>query len=156
MDTFTLRLANSTDAPAISALICNVAPYLTLHPAGRGVGQFLQGMTAPAIARYIRESGCHYQLGLVESVLAGVIAVSENTHVFHLFVAPAFHHRGVARRLWQAAKSAAIEAGNTQGFTVNSSPYAQPMYERFGFIVTGPTMSEHGIACVPMRLHAEP
>ena len=155
MDTLTLRLADATDAPAISALICTVAPYLTLQPAGKGVGQFLQGMAAPAIARHISESGCHYQLGLVNSVLVGVIAVSENRHVIHLFVAPAFHHRGVARRLWQAAKAAAIEAGNTQGFTVNSSPYARPMYERFGFVVTGPTVAEHGIACVPMHLPAQ-
>ncbi len=155
MDTLTLRLAHSTDAPAISALICNIAPYLTPHPDGQGADQFLRGNAPQAIAGYITGSGYHYQLGLVDSVLVGVIALSENRHVFHLFVAPAFHHRGVARRLWQAAKAAAIEAGNTEGFTVNSSPYAQPMYERFGFVVTGPTVAEHGIACVPMRLPAD-
>ena len=155
MDTMTLRIAHSTDAPAISALICNVAPYLTPHPPGTGAEQFLLGMAPPAIARYVTGSGYHYQLGMLGSVLVGVIAISENRHVFHLYVAPAFHHRGVARRMWHAAKTAAIEAGNTEGFTVNSSPYARPMYERFGFVATGPEVAEHGIAYVPMRLQLE-
>lgn len=37
-------------------------------------------------------------------------------------------------------------------FTVNSSLYAVPVYERYGFIPAGLRVEVHGIAFVPMKL----
>jgi GNAT superfamily N-acetyltransferase len=83
------------------------------------------------------------------------VAVRDTTHLYHLFVRQEFQGRGLSRELWQHAKEAAIAAGNRCGFTVNSSPYAVPVYERFGFKATGPRIETHGIAFVPMELHLD-
>jgi hypothetical protein len=48
-----------------------------------------------------------------------------------------------------------LAAGNHRGFTVNSTPYAMPVYERFGFKATGPRVETRGIAFVPMELHLD-
>jgi GNAT superfamily N-acetyltransferase len=72
--------------------------------------------------------------------------------VRHLFVAPEFHRRGVAAALWERAKTDAIAAGNSEGFSVRSSEFAVPVYERFGFSVVGERREKDGIVFVPMRL----
>jgi predicted GNAT family N-acyltransferase len=62
----------------------------------------------------------------------------------------AYQRQGLSRQLWDHAR-AAVGAVNPGYFTVNSTPYAQPVYERFGFVTTGPRVETKGIAFVPMR-----
>ncbi len=76
----------------------------------------------------------------------------DNTHLFHMFVPRALHRRGMARRLWQAARDASLARGGVTAFTVNSSAYALPLYESLGFVATGPKVETGGIAFVPMRM----
>ncbi|KHA78328.1 hypothetical protein NC77_13325 [Janthinobacterium lividum] len=84
--------------------------------------------------------------------MAGVVAMRDNTHLFHMFVPRAWHRRGMARRLWQAARDASLAKGDVTAFTVNSSLYAFPLYTSLGFVATGPKVEEGGIAFVPMRM----
>jgi GNAT superfamily N-acetyltransferase len=89
--------------------------------------------------------------------LAGVVALRDNAHLYHLFVAPAFQGQGLSRMLWEHARGDALSRGNTGAFTVNATPYAVPVYERFGFQATGPRVETKGIAFVPMHhLHSGP
>ena len=81
---------------------------------------------------------------------AGVVAVRDSSHLYHLFVDASFQRRGLSRLLWDHARAVVGEA-NPGYFTVNSTPYAQPVYERFGFVATGPRVETKGIAFVPMR-----
>lgn len=46
--------------------------------------------------------------------------------------------RGLARRLWDAGRQAAVDAGGTAPFTVNASNYALDAYRKLGFMVTVP------------------
>lgn len=146
-----LRDAVAADAPAISALILELAPLMTVDGKGEGAAGFLLSLAPAAIAAYIAAPNYRYQLGFLDGALAGVVAVRDGRHVFHLFVARALHGRGLARRLWAAARTA---AGDADGYTVNSSCYALPMYEHFGFVASGPRVEKDGIAFVPMRLAA--
>ncbi|MGK5028317.1 GNAT family N-acetyltransferase [Janthinobacterium sp. DSP2-3-3] len=148
----TLRPALVADAPAIVALIDDLMPFLTLHPDGAGAEKFIEHCRQPAIEGYLSQSRYAYQLAHLDGELAGVVAMRDNTHLFHMFVPRALHRRGMARRLWQAARDASIAAGNTTGFTVNASLYALPLYERLGFVATGPKVEMDGIAFVPMRM----
>ena len=139
-----------SDAEAISSLITGTAHYFTLHPKGEGAGAFMQTIAPSAIASYICAENFSYFVGLVDDQLAGVVALRGNTHLYHLFVAQAFQGQGYATQLWQHAKQYAIEAGNDEGFTVNSTSYAMPIYERFGFKAMGAQVETMGIAFVPM------
>ena len=152
METLSVRPALHDDAQSISVLIRGAAHYFTLQPNGEGAEQVLLGMTPDAIANYIRNPSFNYLVAVIDKQLAGVVAVRDGTHLFHLFVQTEFQRNGIALRLWQAAKSQAIAAGNTIGFTVNSTLYAVPVYQRFGFCATGSKVEKNGIAFVPMVL----
>ena len=147
-----IRPATTDDARAISALISSVAHYFTLHPQGEGAEDFLKTIRPSSIAGYITAENFMYFAGFVADELAGVVAIRDKKHLFHLFVAPKFQRQGIAGRLWAFAKDSAIRAGNTQDFTVNSTLYAVPFYERLGFKARGPKVETHGIAFVPMKL----
>ncbi len=151
-----IRPATLQDAVAISALIHSVAHYFTLHPQGEGAEAFLQTIGVASIAGFIAAPNFHYLVGEVSHegtmTLAGVVAMRDRTHLYHLFVAPHWQRQGIARQLWQAAQQAALAAEPVTTFTVHSTPYAVPMYENFGFFATGPKLETMGIAFVPMQL----
>ncbi len=84
--------------------------------------------------------------------MAGVVALRNNRHLYHLFVAPEFQGRGLGRQLWSHAREFALGTGNPGEFTVNASRNAVVVYERFGFAPVGPEVQQHGVAFVPMRL----
>lgn len=81
-----------------------------------------------------------------------IIAIRDNSHLFHLFVAKEFQGRRLASQLWHIAKSNALIAGNPGSFTVNSSLNALAVYESFGFVREGEVQRMHGISFQPMRL----
>jgi GNAT superfamily N-acetyltransferase len=147
-----IRPATIGDAAGISALILGVSRFFTLHPDGEGAEAFLATVSPEAIGGYLASPAYAYMVAEEEGAPAGVVAKRDNTHLYHLFVAPAFHGRGLARQLWDAARVAALRAGNPGEFTVNSSIYAIPVYERFGFLPTGPRVEQNGIAFLPMKL----
>ncbi len=151
-----IRPATPADAAAISGLILGVSRFFTLHPEGQGAEVFLETLTPQAFGGYLSSPEYAYLVAEEDGALAGVVGIRDNGHLYHLFVAPAFHGGGLSRRLWDAAKEAALQAGNPGEFTVNSSLYAVPVYERFGFVPTGPRVEQHGIAFVPMKLILRP
>jgi GNAT superfamily N-acetyltransferase len=149
MEKMLMRKAERGDAGAISALIHDLMPFMTLAPDGAGAEQFMLSMAAGAIERYVTGEEYQYWTGWLDGGLAGVVALRHGTHLFHLYVARRHHGQGHARQLWDTAR-AALPAG--QAMTVNASVYAVPMYRHFGFAATGPRIEQHGIAYVPMRL----
>jgi GNAT superfamily N-acetyltransferase len=147
-----IERAAPQDAEAISRLIHGLARAFTLDPAGQGAEAFMRSIRAEAIRGFISAPNFAYFKGLLEGELAGVVAVRDHSHLFHLFVDAKFQGCGIARALWAHARTGAETAGNPGRFTVNSTPVAVPVYERFGFQATGPRVEMNGIAYVPMRL----
>ena len=78
--------------------------------------------------------------------ILGVIATKEFTHIALFFVEGIHHRKGIGRKLYQAI----CELNNTGKFTVNSSPYAKPVYERFGFVCTNTEQCINGLRFYPM------
>lgn len=155
METLVIRRAGTEDAAAISALAMSVAHYFTIEASGAGAEDFLASLSPDAIAGYVTSPRFHYLVAYRGEQLAGILAMRDVSHLFHLFVAPQMHRSGVAGSLWQAASQAAIASGEVRAFTVNSSPFATVVYERFGFQAIGPRAQTKGIAYVPMRLALE-
>lgn len=142
--------AQADDAAAISRLIGRVARFFTLQPDGSGAEEFLKTIAPETLAGYLSDPRFAYFKAVENGALAGVVAVRDASHLYHLFVDESFQRRGLSRQLWDYARAAVGEA-NPGYFTVNSTPYAQPVYERFGFLATGPRVETKGIAFVPMR-----
>ena len=147
-----IRRATTDDAPAISDLIRPLAEkYIAGDFSPEGARTLLDSMAPAAIAGYI-ESGYRYHVAEQDGAIVGAVAVRDNRHVYHLFVAEAFQGRGLARRLWHVARHACGHDGNSGEFTVNSSRFAVEMYRKFGFVETGPTETKSGVTYVPMAL----
>ena len=81
--------------------------------------------------------------------LVGVIATrSEGTHIALFFVDGRYHRQGIGRQLFEKV----WEQCPSDYMTVNSSPYAVPIYHRFGFQDTDTEQVVNGLRFTPMRL----
>jgi ribosomal protein S18 acetylase RimI-like enzyme len=145
------RRAEPDDAERVSALIMTFQASLTIDPTGAGAEKFLASVSTEAERSYIQSDRYRFLLAENDGELAGFIAMRDRTHVFHLFVAPKYQRRGLARELWLRARAAAESDGPAEEFTVNSSIEAVPVYERFGFRTCSEPVQESGIICVPMQ-----
>ena len=69
-------------------------------------------------------------------------------HVALFFVDGKYHRQGIGRKLFEADVN-----DNTSGeVTVNSSPYAVPVYHRLGFTDTENEQITNGIRYTPMKI----
>ena len=146
-----IRPASPQDANAISALIQSVAHYFTVNPDGSGADDFLKTTSPEAIELYINDSDFIYLVGFTDDHMTGVVSIRDKKHLYHLFVSPEFQRLGHARELWEAAKSKAVQLGNSGEFIVNSTPFAAPVYAKLGFEAIGPKVETKGIAFIPMK-----
>lgn len=79
--------------------------------------------------------------------LIGVIATrSEGTHIALFFVDSDFQGKGVGRSLFQTV----LADNDSNRITVNSSPYAVPIYKKLGFTETDSEQAVNGLRFTPM------
>lgn len=147
-----IEAASLADAQDISALIIELSAPFYISPSREGAEPFLASVSAEAERRYLSAGNFRFHLARSNGQLAGVVALRDGSHLFHLFVAKAFQGQGLARQLWGVARSEAMQAGNPGEFTVNASLNAVPVYEKFGFVRQGEVQRMHGICFQPMRL----
>ena len=95
------RPAVPEDAAAISTLIMRFRAQLAIDPTGAGAEKFFASVSPEAQARYIRSDRYTYLIAEIDGRLAGVIAMRDGSHLFHLFVASEHQRCGLARELWR-------------------------------------------------------
>lgn len=142
-----IRTAHISDALAISELVHNVAHGCL----GADAAAFVSTISPSTVESNIQNPQYLYVLGFVGNELVGVAAIRDMKHFYHLFVAPKYQYKGIAKSLWHFLKTEAVATGSSI-FTVNSSLYAVAVYEKFGFSPTGGLQSRNGISFVPMQL----
>ncbi len=80
--------------------------------------------------------------------LKGVIATNENRkHICCFFVKAKYHRQGIGRKLWEYV----LNHSERNVFTVNSSPYAVPVYHKLGFSDTDTEQLADGMRYTPMK-----
>lgn len=151
MDNLIIRPATVADAQAIGSLIMDLLPFLTVHADARGAEAFIANVGIDAQRRYLAQEGFRYHVALREEELVGVVAVRDNTHLFHLFIREALHGQGLGQRLWELARDDAMARGNPGNFTVKAARRAAGWYHRLGFVPDGEQLEHDGIVDVPMR-----
>lgn len=127
---------------------------LTVEPDGKGAEAFFASVSEQSERTYIGSERYDFLVAEEDGQLAGVVAVRDRTHLFHLFVASRFQRAGLARELWNRARQRASAAGGTGSYTVNASLHAVTAYEHLGFVRAGQPLQAHGIAYLPMRMGA--
>lgn len=80
--------------------------------------------------------------------LKGILATNNNRkHICCFFVKAEYHRQGIGKKLWEYI----LEHSENEEFTVNSSPYAIPVYHKLGFIDTDSEQVTDGIRYTPMK-----
>ena len=148
----TIRLAVDSDVQGISALIHSQLHHRAPAPTGPAPPEFLAGFAPETIQGYLASQRYRYWIALMEGQLVGVLGIRDRKQLLHLFVAELFQRRGIASALWKQARSELITAGGEVRLSVNSSIYALPVYERFGFKTIGPRVEGAGVTYIPMQL----
>ena len=81
-------------------------------------------------------------------VLKGVIATNDNRkHICCFFVKAQYHRQGIGRKLWEYLR----ENSQSKVITVNSSPYAVPVYHKLGFVDLDIEQVSDGMRYTPMK-----
>jgi GNAT superfamily N-acetyltransferase len=147
-----IRPLEPGDIPAVARLLRSLAlEFIVNQAAPEEASTFLRENDEEGL-RGLVERGLAYHVAVIDGEVAGFVAVRDCGHLYHLFVGTRWQRQGVARRLWDAARKAALEGGNAGSFTVNSSNNAVPVYEAFGFVRTAPMQCVRGIRFNPMQL----
>ena len=147
-----IREAILDDSENISNLVYGLsAKYIAHEFTLDGAETLLNSMKSDAIEKYI-QSGYRYHVAEIDGRVVGVVGVRDNSHLYHLFVAEAYQHQGIARKLWQVALEACLCKGNPGKFTVNSSKYALPVYQKLGFVTQSEPEEKNGVVSIPMKL----
>jgi len=153
-DAVSYRAMASGEEGEISGLINRVfdefiAPGYT--PAG--IQEFRKYVQAKAIMQ--RSEADHFVLvAIAAEKIVGVIEIRANEHLSLLFVDSEFQGRKISRELLRRALDICRHhRPDLAQMSVNSSPYAVPIYKRLGFEPTGPEAVLNGIRFVPMRLN---
>ncbi len=84
----------------------------------------------------------------VSEKLIGVIATrSEGTHIALFFVDGKYQGKGIGRKLFQTV----VSECKSNRITINSSPYAIPIYHKLGFTDTDAEQVVNGLRFTPME-----
>jgi len=149
-----IRAALPADSKGISELISGLsAKFITGEFTSTGRAHLLSTMTPQAIKKYM-QSGYRYHVAEIGGSLVGVVAVKDNKHLYHLFVAEEYQRQGIAKKLWQLAMEECLDNKSTGEFTVNSSEYARDVYKRLGFVARPGAQIKNGVVFFPMSLQA--
>lgn len=86
----------------------------------------------------------------VQGELAGVIAArSEGAHIALFFVDEKYHRQGIGKQLFQTV----LARCPVDIMTVNSSPYAVPIYHKLSFQNTNTEQVVNGLRFTPMEIN---
>lgn len=90
---------------------------------------------------------CWYGAFVQERLVSVIATRNGGTHIALFFVDGKYHRQGIGKRLYQTARS----MNDSGRMTVNSSPYAVPVYHRLGFRDTGIEQVVNGLRFTPME-----
>lgn len=139
-----IRQATATDAENIEQLI---QPYINDFVVDElGFDKF----SAYFIRQLIESPEIHYWVLEQDGRIIGVIAYRQPAHIVHFFVEAQSQGRGLGKQLWDHLY-AQISQNPIEMITVNSSCYAQPIYEHLGFVCVGTVKEMQGIRFIRMQ-----
>ena len=143
-----IREMKFNDISSVNSLIIEVFDkYMSGDYTKEGIKNFYE-FISPASLRERLSSGNRFYTAEKDEIIAGVIEVRDNSHIALFYVKGAFHGMGIGRSLFEHALEQ-IPTGTT--ITVNSSPFAVPVYERLGFTRHLPARMKDGMAFIPMK-----
>ena len=155
MSNVEIREAGLDDTDEIGKLICTLAEkFITREFSSKARERFLSSNDGKSVEQNMK-AGFSYFVAIDSKQLAGVVGMKDNSHLYHLFVVEHYQGMGLARRLWEKAMKECKRKGNQCTFTVNSSNNSIGVYEKLGFVRTGPMIEKDGVFFNPMEYRSD-
>jgi GNAT superfamily N-acetyltransferase len=143
--------AESTIAMVMRAFDAFVAPDYSAE----GIDHFHNEVTAASLECAINDDEI-VLVALADADLVGVIKVRDETHISLLFVDELHQARGIGLELiTRAVAEIQNRTPDATTITVNSSPFALPVYIHMGFESAGPETETDGMKYFPLRAGIE-
>ena len=128
------------------AVVCANDPnteYAITRALEEGIAEFYKSIHDEGYLSKLRMYGA-----FMENRLVGVIATrSEGAHIALFFVKGEYHGRGIGRKLFKTV----LQMCPAGSMTVNSSPYAVPIYHHLGFHDMDKEQAVNGLRFTPME-----
>ena len=141
-NSFEIRLALETDAFKIAELIYSTSVMCCFTPEQPCPEWFKESVAPKQIANLLKSVDMVWLVATQEKTLAGVLAVSNKSHVKYFFVHPAHQKLGAGKQLWQFVLHSEILVNSV---LVRSSLFAVPVYEGLGFKAIEPPKEVNGV-----------
>jgi GNAT superfamily N-acetyltransferase len=156
-DTLTYRQLLKGDERKVTELIEEVFDeFIAPDYEEGGIEEFRKHIVPHDIlGRHMRGESC-VLLAEEEGRLVGMIDLRDGSHIRLFFVRKEQQGRGIGRKLFDLAVDRCRKLNpELTVITVNSSPYAIPIYESLGFAAARPEQVRNGIRHTPMiwRIH---
>ena len=114
-----------------------------------GIEEFFRFANPTAMAKRVKAGG-YVLVASTSDSLVGMLEFAPPDRIAMLFVS--VQHQGIAKELLALAiRRALVASPPALKLTVHSSPYAEPIYRKMGFIQVGDVNSENGITYIPME-----
>jgi GNAT superfamily N-acetyltransferase len=143
-----IRTAAEADVAQIARLVSSLTHYYLDDPAQQLPQWFADTLTENTFSERISNSAFLNLVFEESGGISGYLSLKDGSHLYHLFVAATVQRKGVAGRLWTAAK----DRSDSRIYTLRSSISAVPFYRHFGFVESGPAGDKDGISFQPMEL----
>lgn len=137
----------------VSTLIENLFnEFIGIDYSQAGRATFLEYISANKLEeRFLKEN--HFFLTAQDNgKIIGIIEVRDYNHISLLFVNKKYHNKGIARTLFQKAIDLCLQSiSGPEEIEVNSSIYAEKIYQSLGFVKTQEKQQKDGIIYIPMK-----
>jgi GNAT superfamily N-acetyltransferase len=121
----------------------------------QGIKEFKSYITVEGLIKRAKEDHFILLAWNADEIL-GMIDIREHHHVSLFFVDIAFQNKKIGKTLFQKAVALCRNRGTALNqISVNSSPYAVPIYEKMGFRKTDDERVKNGMRFFPMSLKPE-
>lgn len=142
-----LKLENLEEA--INVIKSTFLKFIAPDYSNEGVENFFKFANYDTIKESISRNMKIY-VAKEKGKIIGVIGYRDNSHINLLFVLEEYHHKGIARALYNLVIKN-LKSDNVKRITVNSSPYAHDIYLKLGFVDDEKMREEDGIKFYPMH-----
>lgn len=147
------RLMRSGEETAVCDLVARVfTEFVAPDYTDEGIQEFANYAEPNRMVE--RSQGNHFALvATLLREIVGVIEVRDHSHISLLFVDPRYQRIGIAKELLRRSlEICRSHKPALSEMSVNSSPYAVPVYRKLGFRERGAEWEVKGIRFVPMVL----
>jgi GNAT superfamily N-acetyltransferase len=155
MEKYTFRCCkfNKGDVAPISALIWDVfLEFEAPEYSEEGINTFREFIEPSRLSREIQENRMRFYCCHENDSVIGVLAYRDTSHISLLFVDKSYHRKGIAAELFRISLTEILEEyKDVKEITVNSSPYAESIYRKMGFVSQDTVQTLNGIKYIPMK-----